>query len=129
MQTDHPNIELVHLFYMAYESSNHVALQKILAYDVLWHVPTDQPLCGTKKGLEEVLDYLEQSNMTLSIASQIVVGVNDKIVIDCHCDCYKQEQRKNIDNMCCLLWKIENNRITEVFIFPQNKQSLNVFLK
>ena len=60
-------------------------------------------------------------------AESIVMGVNDNYVIDCHRNWSNLEGEENLNNMSCLLWKIENNQIVEVYNFPEDQHVVNQF--
>jgi hypothetical protein len=55
------------------------------------------------------------------------MGVNDDFVIDCHRNWSNLEGVENLDNMSCLLWKIKNNKIMEVYNFPQDQHIVDAF--
>jgi len=59
-------------------------------------------------------------------AEPIVMGVNDTYVIDCHRN-WSTLEKDNLNSMSCLLWKIENNKIVEVFNFPEDQQVVDLF--
>jgi ketosteroid isomerase-like protein len=98
-----------------------------LAEDIKWHIPGEHPLSGTKNGVEEVLGFFKKLNKAAFKAEPIVMGVNDDYVIDCHRNWSNLENGENLDSMSCLLWKIENNIIVEVFNFTENQQIVNMF--
>jgi ketosteroid isomerase-like protein len=127
METNHPNIELIGKFFGAYANNDHEQVGEILSEDIQWHIPGNHPLCGTKKGINEVLHYLKQLNKASFKASPIVAGVNDNYVIDCHRNWSNLDGEENLNNMSCLLWKIENNKITEVYNFPENQHKVDEF--
>lgn len=127
MTQTHPNIELIHAFFSAYASQNHDGIREILAEDIRWHIPGDHPLSGTKNGITEVLTYFQQLNKAAFKAEPIVMGVNDHFVIDCHRNWSNLENEANLNNMSCLLWKIENGKIVEVHNFPENQHAVDAF--
>ena len=49
-----------------------------------------------------------------------MMGVNDSFITDCHRNWINLENEENLNNMSCLLWKIEDSKIVEVFNFPEN---------
>jgi uncharacterized protein len=127
MTETHPNLTLINDFFKAYAENNQEGLKEILAEDIKWHIPGTHPLSGTKLGIQAVLDYFKQLSKGHFKAEPIVMGVNDSYVIDCHRNWSNLEKGDNLDNMSCLLWKIENHKIVEVHNFPQNQQIVDLF--
>lgn len=127
MEKRHPNIDLIHEFFNAYATNNHEVVRQVLSDDIQWHIPGNHPLSGTKSGVDQVIDYLKQLNKASFQAAPIVMGVNDSFVIDCHRNWSELPDGDNLDNMSCLLWKIKDNRIIEVFNFPENQHTVDAF--
>lgn len=123
----HPNIELIHAFFTAYASQDHDGIKSILAENISWHIPGNHPLSGTKKGVSEVLNYFKLLNKASFKAEPIVMGVNEHFVIDCHRNWSNVENETNLNNMSCLLWRIENGKIVEVHNFPENQPAVDTF--
>lgn len=129
MKQTHPNLTLINNFFVAYGSNDLVGIKKVLAQDIRWHIPGDHPLSGTKKGINEVLDFFEKLGKGAFKAEPIVMGVNDNYVIDCHRNWSNLENTENLNAMSCLLWRIENNQIAEVYNFPENQKVVDTFFK
>jgi hypothetical protein len=55
------------------------------------------------------------------------MGVNDNFVIDCHRNWSNIENAENLNAMSCLLWKIENSKIVEVYNFPEDQYKVDSF--
>lgn len=127
MEQTHPNIILITNFFKAYAANDSKGIQKILAEDIKWHIPGTHPLSGTKSGIKAVLEYFQKLNKGHFKAEPIVMGVNDNFVIDCHRNWSNLEGEDNLDNMSCLLWKINNSKIVEVHNFPENQQIVDLF--
>jgi uncharacterized protein len=123
----HPNLTLINDFFKAYAENSQEGLKKIIAEDIKWHIPGTHPLSGTKIGLQAVLEYFNQLGKGKFKAEPIVMGFNDNYVIDCHRNWSNLEGGDNLDNMSCLLWRIENHKIVEVHNFPQNQQIVDLF--
>ena len=121
MTKKHPNIELIEKFFKAYATSDFEAMKNVISPDIRWHIPGSHPYSGTKLGIPEVVKYLEKLNEFGFKAEQIVMGVNHQFVIDCHRNWSTSAGTKSLNAMSCLLWKIENNHIVEVFNFPQDQ--------
>ncbi|MEJ7822690.1 MAG: nuclear transport factor 2 family protein [Chitinophagaceae bacterium] len=127
MEKLHPNLILINTFFEEYSTNNIEGIRTVLAEDIKWHIPGKHPLSGTKTGVDEVLRYFQQLNKGSFKAEPIVMGVNDSFVIDCHRNWSNIDNEENLDNMSCLLWKIENNKIIEVHNFPENQHVVDLF--
>lgn len=127
MQQEHPNLDLINNFFTAYGNNDSQGIKKVLDENIKWHIPGEHPLSGTKTGIEEVLEYFKQLGKGSFKAEPIVMGVNDTHVIDCHRNWSNLENEENLDNMSCLLWSIENNKIKEVHNFPENQKIVDLF--
>lgn len=127
MTDSHPNIELISAFFKAYGTNDIEAIQNILSDDIKWHIPGTHPLSGIKYGVNAVLKYFDQLNKGNFMAEPIVMGVNDNFVVDCHRNWSNLEGEENLNNMSCLLWRIEKGKIVEVHNFPENQQVVDLF--
>ncbi|MDJ1469841.1 nuclear transport factor 2 family protein [Xanthocytophaga flava] len=127
MTVVHPNIALINQFFQAYAQGDQNAIAQILSKDIRWVIPGKHPLSGTKNGIEEVLHYFAQLSESAFQAEPIVLGVNDQFVIDCHHNWSNRSDGINFKGMSCLLWKIEGEKITEVYNFPGNQQYVDQF--
>lgn len=123
----HPNADLVHRFFTAYATHDLPTIKAILAPTIQWHIPGHHPLSGVKKGIDEVLAYLAQLGKAHFQARPIVMGVNEQYVIDCHQNWSELAGVENLNAMSCLLWKIEQDQIVEVYNFPQDQHQVNAF--
>ena len=129
MTPNHPNLVLINDFFAAYGSNDLDGIKKVLAEDIKWHIPGDYPLSGTKVGINEVLEFFKKLSKGAFEAEPIVMGVNDNYVIDCHRNWSDLEGSDNLNAMSCVLWRIENKRITEVYNFPENQKDIDTFFK
>jgi uncharacterized protein len=127
MEKLHPNIILINEFFQAYANNDIEGISKILSEDIKWHIPGEHPLSGTKTGIKQVLEYFQQLNKGAFKAEPIVMGVSDNFVIDCHRNWSNLENEENLNNMSCLLWKIEKFKIVEVYNFPENQHKVDIF--
>jgi uncharacterized protein len=127
MQQEHPNVSLIHAFFDAYSTYNLEAIKAILSPDIEWHIPGAHPLSGVKSGHEEVLRYLKQVGTFGFKAKPIVMGVNDDYIIDCHLNWSTSNNGDNVEFMSCLLWKIENGKVSKVYNFPQDQRIVDNF--
>ena len=127
MTESHPNLALINNFFQAYATNDLNGIKNILSEDIKWHIPGKHPLSGTKTGVDQVLEFFKKLNKAAFKAEPIVMGVNDKYVIDCHRNWSNLESDTNLNSMSCLLWRIENNKIAEVFNFPEDQHIVDAF--
>src|SRR5690606_9050647 len=127
MTEKHPNIQLIESFFKAYSNADFEGMQRVMSTDIKWHIPGKHPFSGTKNGIAELMEYLEKLNEFGFKAEQIVMGVNDNYVIDCHRNWSTSPGTPVLNAMSCLLWKIEGNKIVEVFNFPQEQYLVDDF--
>ncbi|GAB3283869.1 hypothetical protein GCM10027347_60670 [Larkinella harenae] len=125
----HPNLELVHRFFQAYAANDQSAIETLLSPTIQWHIPGDHPLSGVKTGIPEVMTYFTQLGKAAFQASPIVMGVNEHYVIDCHHNWSSLDGVVNLNTMSCLLWKIEDGKITAVYNFPEDQQKVDAFFR
>jgi len=127
MNSTYPNLLLVSAFFKAYADHNLEGMKLVMDDRIRWHIPGKHPLSGIKTGLDEVLEYFSQLNKSHFKAEPIVMGVNDHFVIDCHRNWSNADSGDNLKSMSCLLWRIENNKIVEVFNFPEDQYKVDEF--
>jgi ketosteroid isomerase-like protein len=123
----HPNLQIIHLFFQAYAANDMKAIRNILSPEIKWIIPGKHPLSGTKVGVEEVLDYFEQLQAFSFGAKPIVMGVNDEYVIDCHINWSNVADGENIEKMSCLLWQFKDGMISKVYNFPEDQHLIDAF--
>lgn len=129
MIQSHPNLDLVNRFFQAYATNDQVLIQEILAPDIRWVIPGKHPLSGVKTGIDEVLSYFSQLGKAAFQARPIVMGVNDQYVIDCHENWSTLAGTANFKGMSCLLWRIKEGKITEVYNFPEDQHKVDEFFQ
>ncbi|WP_268036612.1 nuclear transport factor 2 family protein [Algoriphagus sp. PAP.12] len=122
----HKNLELIHSFFNAYNKRDMEALKNILDPEITWNIPGEHPLSGLKRGVEEVLDYFKEMEYYQFHAANLVIGVNDSFVVDCHQN-WTDFNGERFEVMSCLLWKIRKGKIVEVYNFPGDQKVMNDF--
>lgn len=122
----HQNIELIHSFFLAYNQKDMKTLESILDPEINWFIPGEHPLSGSKKGVGGVLEYFKEMEYYQFQASTIVMGVDDGYVVDCHRN-WTDFNGERFETKSCLLWRIEEGKIKEVFNFPSDQKSVNEF--
>ncbi len=126
MEKQHKNLELIHSFFMAYNQKDMKALESILHPEITWNIPGEHPLSGLKSGVGEVLEYFMEMEYYKFQAANLVIGVNDSYVVDCHQN-WTDFNGERFEAMSCLLWKIQGGKIKEVFNFSGDQKAINDF--
>ncbi len=125
----HPNLALINQFFQAYAANDLEAIEQLLSPTIRWVIPGNHPLSGVKNGITQVLAYFTHLSKGAFSAQPIVVGVNENFVIDCHRNWSNLADRPNFDGMSCLLWRIEQGKIVEVYNFPQDQHQTDAFFR
>jgi ketosteroid isomerase-like protein len=85
---EHPNATLVKQLYELFEAGDVEGFLKLVADDVVWHVPGRCPIAGEYKGRDAVLRYLtaidELSGGTYRISEVHDVIANDEHAVGLH---------------------------------------------
>ena len=125
---DHPNVKVIQRYYKAYGAGDiELIRNEIFAPNVTWTIPGHHPLAGTKQGADEVFAFFEQLNKAKFKAEVLFLGGNDNYVVDVHRGWSNLENGENIDQTWALLYKVENERITEAVNFPGDQHSADAF--
>lgn len=81
---DHPNAEVVRKGLKAFADRDMEAVGELLADDIVWHVPGNNPLSGDYKGKEEVFGFFaklgELSGGSFKLDVHDVVGNDEHVV-------------------------------------------------
>jgi len=125
--TEHPNLSIIAKFFEAYGKFDLEMMRTVVDEKIKWTIPGHHPLSGTKEGIEEVLAFFSNLSKSDFKANPIVLGVNDEYVIDCHRGWSNRSDGNNVDMLWCLLWKIENGKITEVVNFAADQHVADLF--
>ncbi|GAB3772364.1 hypothetical protein GCM10028818_12480 [Spirosoma horti] len=129
MIQSHPNLGLVNRFFQAYATNDQESIKEILSPNIRWIIPGKHPLSGVKVGVDEVMAYFSQLGKAAFQASPIVMGVNDQYVIDCHENWTTGSEIPTFKGMSCLLWKIKEGKIIEVYNFPEDQHKVDEFFQ
>lgn len=82
---DHPNAELVRRGLKAFSDRDMEAVGALLADDIVWHVPGNNPLSGDYKGKEEVFGFFaklgELSGGSFRLDVHDVIGNDEHVVV------------------------------------------------
>lgn len=127
----HPNQDLVNQFFQAYGQRDMGALKQVVAEDLRWVFPGQNPFSGTKQGLEAVVAFFDamggvmgSSNIKMEV---LVTGVEDTYVSECQHVWTNRADGVNLDVLWCVLWKFENGKIVEGRHLASDQQAADAF--
>src|ERR1700752_2340344 len=122
----HTNQDIVDKFVEAYKEHDLNDIRKVMADNVTWHFPGQNPVAGEKKGIHDVLDFFDtmggimaKANLTMD---KLIVAENDRYVIECQHSKTNRKDGNNLDHYSTVLWTIENGKIIEGRHFFANPQ-------
>ena len=111
-----PNQDLVDKFFDAYVKRDFAAIKEVMAADVTWSFLGRHRLAGIKKGIDEVVAFFDamgeimgESNPTIE---KVMVCSKDNYFMGCQHIKTNRADGNNIDHHVCVLWTIENGKIT-----------------
>ncbi len=127
----HPNLDIINKFFEAYGKHDPSALRGVLAENVKWTFPGRHPFSGVRAGIDQVVAFFDtmgnimgKSNVK---AEKLMTGANDNYVVECQHLWTDREDGNNLDHHWCVLWKIENRRITEGKHFAADQHEADRF--
>jgi ketosteroid isomerase-like protein len=115
---EHPNAMTGRRLYELFSQGDVEGFQKMLADDVIWHVPGRCPIAGEYKGRQAVLGYLttidELSGGTYRISDVHDVIANDDHVVGLH-HSVATRPGKTYDYNETIIMHVREGRVTEVW--------------
>ena len=128
----HPNVDIVNKFFEAYSSHNLDALRLVMDDDVSWislGQPSNHVIC---KGFDEVIAFLDRMGAITSQSSNrvenLIMSAEDDYVVECLRVRTILEEGENLDQLVCVLWKIENSKIVEGRHFFADPEAADNFI-
>ena len=113
----HQNLEIINKFFEAFGKQDMAALNELVAPDIQWIFPGHHPLAGTKKGIEEVVNFFDSMGKIMEASNikveRLVNGVNDDYVVECQHIWTNRKDGNNLDHYWCVLWAFRDGKITE----------------
>jgi ketosteroid isomerase-like protein len=113
--TEHPNAALVRRGYEAFNTADLETLTGLFDEGVSWHTPGRGPLAGDHQGREAVFAqfgrYGGQTEGTFKATLQRVLTDDDRRVIGIHRNS-AERNGKHLDVGCCIVFELEDGRIT-----------------
>lgn len=128
----HPNVDIVNKFFEAYSSHNLDVLRQVMDDDVTW-VSLGQPSDhGISKGFDEVIAFLDRMGAITSQSNnrveKLIMSAEDGYVVECLRVRTNLEEGENLDQLVCVLWKIENSKIVEGRHFFADPEAADNFI-
>jgi ketosteroid isomerase-like protein len=122
------NLALVRRFFACFAAGDLDTLrEKVLAPDVIWHVPGRHPLSGTHRGVDEMLAFFAQLGASGFQADLQFLQADDEQVVDVHRGWSSRKDGSDIDLIWVLVYRIENGRITEARNFVSDQAAADTF--
>ena len=125
------NEEIINQYFEAYGKHDLNAVKKVMDENVTWYFLGNHPLAGIKKGVNEVIaffdtmgDIMRKSNPKME---KLITASNDKYFIECQHHSTSRTDGNNIDHHSCVLWTIENGKITEGRHFFADPQAVDKY--
>lgn len=119
-------LQVVQGFFGAYGAGDMEALKDFVAEDVEWHIPGTHRLSGTKRGIDEFVEFFSQLGKAGFQAEVMILAANDTYVIDAHRG-WSTNAEDNIDLNWVLLYQIEDGKIKRVQNFSGDVDAANAF--
>lgn len=131
--SNHPNLDLIDRFFAAYASRNDTGLRNVLAEHATWTFPGQNPLSGTKAGIDEIVAFFDSMGNVIGSSQpsveKLVLGANDAYVIECQHIRTNREAGPNLDQQICVLWTIEHGLIVAGQHLVADQHALDRFFK
>jgi len=127
----HPNQDLINRFFEAYGQHDLNALRQVVAEDVRWVFPGQNPFSGIKQGPEAVVAFFDamggvmgSSNIKMEV---LVTGVGEGYVSECQHVQTNRDDGVNLDVLWCVLWKFADGKIVEGRHLASDQQTADAF--
>lgn len=116
----HSNQGMVDKYIQAHAKHDMSGIREVLSENVTWHFHYD--VAGVKKGIDEVVDFYDQIGEILTKPeTEPIVCENEHYMVQCFLSKTQGKDR----HYACLLWTIENGKITEGHHFFANQETVN----
>ncbi len=116
---DHPNVEIVERAWQAVAEADIETLEALWPPDIVWHVTTDNPWTGDHVGRAAVLDYLADvgdAGEAYEARIEDILASDDRVLIVSRVTARRGDRK--IDTQQCMLARIEDDMIVEVWTLP-----------
>ena len=128
---EHQNLDIINRFFEAYGKHDLKEIRLVLNENAKWVFPGQNPLSGTKEGIEEIVTFFDKMGDLMGKSNikveKLITGVNDNYVVECQHICANREDCNNLDHHWCVLWGFENGKIVEGKHFAENQYKADAF--
>lgn len=111
----HKNAEVVRRGYHAFNTADIELLTELFDENATWHTPGRSPLAGDHEGRAAVFAqfgrYLQETGGTFKADLKYVLADEDGHVVGLHHNSAVRNGRR-LDTECCIVFDVENGRIT-----------------
>jgi ketosteroid isomerase-like protein len=125
---DHPNAELARSAWEAVARADAETLAHLCKKEIVWHVTGRGSRAGDYRGLEAVLDYLRslgEDAEEYDLHLVAVTGGEDRAAVVYHAT--GERRGRKLDHDVVLLFRIEDQRIAEVWSVPFDQRAADEF--
>ena len=115
----HPNRIIAERAWEAVATSDVASLQELWAPDIVWHVTARNPWTGDHVGTDAVLDYLAEVGEAGEAYDAGLVDVlvsDDRVLLVCTVNA--RRSGRTVDTQQCMLARIADGKIAEVWTLP-----------
>ncbi len=125
----HPDEDLVRRAYEAFAAGDPDTIEGLLADDVEWHLPGDNPLAGDYRGKQQVLEVLARS--TERSGGTLRVELHDLLANDQHTVALArlraERQGRTLDDTTVQVFHVEGGEITSSWTHPFDQRHVDDF--
>ena len=115
----HPNLEIAQRAWEAVAASDVPSLESLWAPEIVWHVTGDNPWSGDHVGRDAVLDYLAgvgEAGEAYDTKVLDMLASDERVLIVC--DVRARRAGRSVDTQQCMLARIQDEKIAEVWTMP-----------
>ena len=124
----HPYAKLARSAWEAAAAGDTEALRRLCTPDLLWHASGRGPRSGVHRGLEQVFVYLaaigDAAERFDSQLERVLVG-DDRVAVLFHV--VGRRGSRTLDTDFILLFRIEDERIAEIWAVPRDQYAVDEF--
>ena len=125
------NQDLIDNFFKAYLKRDRTGIRQVMDENVVWSFLGQHKLAGTKKGLDEVIAFLDKLEAIMAKSKptieKLIIASNENHLIECQHIKTNREDGINIEHDVCVLWTIENGKIISGMHFFADPKAVDIF--
>lgn len=121
------NIATIQRFFEGYNRGEMNVVREAAAPDIVWRIPGHHPLAGDKRGVDEIVAFLQVLGKAKFQSELLYIGGNENYVVDVHRGYSNMTDQENIDQLWALMFQFKDGRIREVINFPSDQHAADAF--